>query len=70
MEQNSTYLLEVGPNCEDLVDQVFDRQNIILAQRSFDDGIARQWYPLLIDLSISTLVDQLTDGFKVWLAIK
>lgn len=62
-------LFEVWSNSEDLVDQVFDRQDIILAQGRFDDLVARQRNSLLVNLAISALVDQLSDRLQVWLAV-
>lgn len=35
------HLLEVGTNSEDFVDQIFNRENVELAQGFFNNGIAR-----------------------------
>lgn len=80
-------LLKVGTNSEDLVDQVFNRNDSILAELLLNEGVVGlgrqavgqiehkcnfkntfatyQGDPLLIDLSVATLVDQLADGLEV-----
>lgn len=52
------------------MDQILDRQNVILAKRLLDDLIARQWDSLFVNLAISTLVDQLSNSLKVWFTEK
>ncbi len=47
--------LEVWTNGEDLVDQVLNADDSVLAQNLLDDGVAGEWYSLLIDLTISSL---------------
>ncbi len=54
-------LLEVGSDSEDLVNQVFHADNAVFAEVGLDDGVVGQSNTLLVDFSISTLVDELTD---------
>jgi hypothetical protein len=56
---------EVGTNCGDFVDQVFDTDDVVLAQSLFNDGVVTESDALLVDLGISTLVDEFTDGLEV-----
>ena len=61
-------LLEVGAGGEDLVDEIFDREDVVLAKCLLDDLIVRERDTLLIDFAVATLVDELTDRFQVGLA--
>lgn len=58
-------LLEVRTNGVDLVDQVLDGDNTVLAQSSLDDLVVRQSNSLVSDLTVTSLVDQLSDGSQV-----
>jgi len=62
-------LLEVGADSEDLVDQIFHADNAVLAKRPLDDGVVGESNALLLNLSVSTLVDELTDGLQVGVSI-
>lgn len=62
-------LLEVGANGVDLVDQIFHADNAVLAEVLLDDGIVGKWQTLLVDLAISTLVDELADRLEVRVAV-
>jgi len=62
-------LLEVGADGEDLVDQILHTNDAVLAEIGLDDGIVGESNALLVDLSISTLVDELTDRLQVWVTI-
>lgn len=55
-------LLEVGADGVDLVDQVLHAQDIELTQVSLDNGVVGQGNSLLIDLTETSLVNQLSDG--------
>ena len=48
--------------------QVFDRQDVILAESGLDDGIIGQRYTLAVNFAVAALVDQLADSLQVWLA--
>jgi hypothetical protein len=54
-------LLEVGANGVDLVDEVLDGDDAELAEGLLDDLVVSERDALLVDLSVSALVQQLTD---------
>lgn len=62
-------LLEVGADGEDLVDEILKTDNAVLAERLLDDGIVGKGDTLLVDLSVSTLVDELLDGLQVGVTV-
>jgi len=62
-------LFEVGANSEDLVDQVLHADNAVLAEVLLDDGVVGKSNALLVDLSVSTLVDELADGLEVGVTV-
>lgn len=63
--QEVVNLLEVRANGVDLVDQVLNRDNTVLTQSLLDDLVVRQSDSLGVDLTVTSLVDQLSDGSKV-----
>jgi len=58
-------LLEVGADGVDLVDEVLHADDAVLAEVLLDDGVVGERDALLVDLAVSTLVDELTDGLEV-----
>ena len=62
-------LLEVGANGEDLVDQILHTHDAVLAQVVLDELVVGESNALLIDLAISTLVDELSDSLEVGVAV-
>lgn len=62
-------LLEVGADGEDLVDQIFHTDNTVFSEVGLDDGVVGKSNALLVDLSVTTLVDELTDGLEVRVTI-
>lgn len=62
-------LLEVGSDSVDLVDQVFNTDDAVLAKVVLNQLVVGQSDSLLVDLSISSLVDELTDGLEVGVAV-
>lgn len=58
-------LLEVGTDGVDLVDQVLDGQDTVLAQVGLDDGVLGESNSLLVHLTVTSLVHQLSDGGQV-----
>ena len=62
--------LEVGADGEDLVDDVFDARDAFGTQGVFDDAIVGQRNALFVDLTETTLVDQLPDGFQVGVPVR
>ena len=62
-------LLEVGTNNEDLVDQILHADNAVLPEAALNEGVVGERNALLVDLSITTLVNELTDGLQVGVSI-
>jgi len=62
-------LLEVGTNGEDLVDQILHADDTVFAQAGLDDGVIGKSNALLLDLSITTLIDELADGLEVGVSV-
>lgn len=58
-------LLEVGANGVDLVDEILDTDNSVLAKSVLNDLVVRQSDSLLVNLAVTTLVDELADGLEV-----
>lgn len=63
--QEVVHLLEVRANGVDLVDQVLDRHDTVLAQLSLDDLVVGESDSLVSHLTVASLVDQLSDGGQV-----
>ena len=68
--QHATHLLEVGAGGEDLVDEVFDGEDVVLAKGLLNDLVVGEGDSLLVDLAVTALVNQLADGLEVGLAGK
>lgn len=62
-------LLEVGANGVDLVDQVLHADNAELAEVLLNDLVVGQGSALLVDLSVTTLVQKLADGLQVGVTV-
>jgi len=62
-------LLEVWSNGKDFMDNIFNADDTIFAKLGLNDSIVAQWNALLVDLSVTTLVDQFTDGFEVGVTV-
>lgn len=62
-------LLEVGANGVDLVDDVLDADNAELAEVLLDELVVGDGQALLVDLSVTALVDELTDGLQVGVSV-
>ena len=61
--------LEVRTNGGNFVNEIFNTNNVVLAKRLFNDSIVRDGDTLLVDLGISMLVDQTTDGLQVRITV-
>lgn len=61
-------LLEVGAGGEDLVDKILNGEDVMLAERLFDNPVVRERNALLVDLAVATFVDKLADGLQVGFA--
>merc|ERR1719282_73171 len=62
-------LLEVGAGGVDLVDDVLNGNDAVLAEIGLDDLVVGKRQALLVDLAVSSLVDELTDGLQVGLTV-
>jgi hypothetical protein len=49
--------------------QVLHADNTVLAEVGLDDGVVGQSNTLLVDLSVSTLVNEFTNRLQVWVSI-
>ena len=59
-------LLEVWTNSPDLVDQVLNANNSVLAQHLLDGCVTGQRNSLLVNLAVASLEDQLSDCLSGW----
>ena len=62
-------LLEVGADGVDLVDQVLNADDAVLAQVLLNDGVVGESHALLVDLAVSALVDELLDALQVGVTV-
>lgn len=62
-------LLEVGSDGVDLVDEILHADDAVLAEVGLDDGVVGESDALLVDLSVSALVDELADGLEVGVTV-
>lgn len=62
-------LLEVGADGVDLVDEILNADNAVLAKVLLDDLVVRERETLAVDLAVTTLVDELTDGLEVGVTV-
>jgi hypothetical protein len=62
-------LLEVGADGEDLVDQILHADNAVLAKVLLNDRVVGESNALFVDLSITALVDELTNSLQVGVTV-
>jgi len=62
-------LLEVGADGEDLVNEILNADDAELAEVLLDELVVSDRQTLLVDLSVSALVDELADGLQVGVAV-
>ena len=62
-------LLEVGADGVDLVDEVLDADDAVLAEVLLDQLVVGDGQALLVDLAVAALVDELTDGLEVGVTV-
>lgn len=51
------------------MDKILHADDAVLAEVLLDDGVVRERDALLVDLAISTLVDELSDGLEIGIAV-
>ena len=56
--------LELWSTSSDFVDQVFNARDTNLAELSSDDGVVSKWNSASVNLTVSSLVDQVGDGLS------
>jgi hypothetical protein len=56
-------------NGEDLMDQILNADNAVLAKGVLDNSVISESDALLVDLSVSTLVDELTNSLEVGVSV-
>ena len=47
------------------MDEILDGLESNFSEGTFDDGVLLEWDSLAVDLSVSSLVDQFSDGLEV-----
>jgi len=62
-------LLEVGANSVNLVDQIFHTDDTVFAEVLLDERVVGQRDALLVDLSVTPLVDELANGLQVGVTV-
>lgn len=67
--QEVASLLEVRSDGVNLVDEVLHAHDTVLAQVGLDQGIVGERDALLVDLTVTALVDELTHGLEIGIAI-
>lgn len=67
--QKVSGLLEVGAHGVDLVDQILNADDAILAKAGFDNLVVGKSNALLVNLPVTTLVDQLADSLQRRVAV-
>lgn len=67
--QEVACLLEVRPHGHDLMHQIFHTDNTKLAEVRLDDLVVGERDTLLVNLSVSALVDEVADGFHARVAV-
>lgn len=61
-------LLEVAADSEDLVDEVLNADDVVLAELGLDDGVVADGDALLVELGVPALVEELADSLEVGVA--
>ena len=67
--QEVARLLEIRADGEDLMDKILYTDNTVFAQVLLDESVVSEWDTLLVDFAVSTLVNELADGFEVWITV-
>lgn len=62
-------LLEVGADGDDLVNEILDTDDAVLAKVLLDDAVVGEGNALAVDLAISALVDELLDALEVGVTV-
>ena len=58
-------LFEGGTDCQDLVNDILNTDDTMLAKNLLDNGVVGEGNTLLLNFAVTTFVDQLTDCLQV-----
>lgn len=61
--------LEFWSNSDDLVNKILNTVNTVSSEGSSNDAVVGEWNSLSIDLTISSLVNEVRDGRFGWITI-
>jgi len=61
--------LEVWSDSDQLVNDILDGDDAEFAKVCLDDGVVSERDSLTVDLAVTSLVDELTNGLEVWLSV-
>ncbi len=50
------------------MNKIFDRDDVVLAERPLNHTVVREGDTLLVDLAVAALINKLADSLQVWLA--
>ena len=67
--QEVARLLEIRPHSIEFMNQILHAHDTVFAQVILDDLVIGQGDTLLVDLAVTTLVDEFTDGLEAWVAV-
>ena len=67
--QEVSCLFEVRSNREDLVDKIFHTDDSVLSENALDDFVIGKRNSLLVDLSVTSFVHELSDCFKIGVSV-
>jgi hypothetical protein len=62
-------LLEVWTDGVDLVDKILHTDDTVLTEVGLNEGVVGKSDALLVDLTVTALVDKLADGLEVWVTV-
>jgi len=62
-------LFEVGTDGDDLVNEIFDREDVVFSELLLDDGVGSERQTLVFDFPVPSLADKLPHRLQVGLAI-
>jgi len=60
--------LEVRSNSHDLVDEILNADDPMLSESLIHNGVVSKCYPLVVQLSITSFVDQFLNALQVWVS--
>jgi len=62
--QEVVSFFEVVTDSVDFVDEIFNTDDVFVSESLLDDGVISQWDALLVELSESSLVDEVRNGLQ------